>query len=65
METIDEQLVERIEQYIEALFVPGDAALAENLKDAEAAGLPSINVSPNQGKLLYLLARISGAARIL
>jgi predicted O-methyltransferase YrrM len=65
MEIIDEQLVERIEQYIEALFVPGDAVLAENLKDAEAAGLPSINVSPNQGKLLYLLARISGAARIL
>jgi len=65
METIDEHLVERIEHYIEALFAPCDPALAENLRDAEAAGLPSINVSPNQGKLLYLVARISGAARIL
>jgi predicted O-methyltransferase YrrM len=29
------------------------------------AGLPSINVAPNQGKLLHLLARISNARRIL
>jgi predicted O-methyltransferase YrrM len=27
--------------------------------------LPAINVSPNQGKLLYLLARIQGARKIL
>jgi predicted O-methyltransferase YrrM len=65
MEAIDEQLLERIDRYLEALFVPPDAVLLESLKDAETAGLPSINVSPNQGKLLYLLARISRAARIL
>jgi predicted O-methyltransferase YrrM len=65
MEPLDEQLVEQIDQYIEGLFTPADASLAENLKDADAAGLPAINVSPNQGKLLYLLAKIAGAKRIL
>ena len=42
-----------------------DAALSRNLADAEAAGLPAINVSPNQGRLLYLLAKIAGAKRVL
>ena len=65
MEPLNEQLVARIDRYIEDLFTPPDAALLENLKDAEAAGLPAINVSPNQGHLLYLLAKISGAKRVL
>ena len=38
-----------------------DAVLAANA----AAGLPAIDVSPLQGKLLHLLARINGARRIL
>jgi predicted O-methyltransferase YrrM len=65
MERLNEELVEQIDRYIEDLFTPTDAALAENLKDADSAGLPAINVSPNQGKLLYLLAKIAGAKRIL
>jgi caffeoyl-CoA O-methyltransferase len=65
MEPLNQELVERIDQYIEDLFTPADAALLENLKDAEAAGLPAINVSPNQGHLLYLLVKIAGAKRVL
>ncbi len=65
MEQIDAQLIHRIDQYIEQLFVPPDEFLPQNLRDAETAGLPAIHVSPNQGKLLYLLARIAGARRIL
>ena len=65
METFDSQLLEDIDRYIEALFVPPDAALSANLADAAAAGLPAIQVSPNQGRLLYLLAKIAGAKRIL
>ena len=38
-----------------------EAALAANAK----AGLPAFDVAPNQGKLLYLLATISKAKRIL
>jgi predicted O-methyltransferase YrrM len=60
-----ETLLERIDNYIEALFTPQDAALGQNLADAAAAGLPGINISPNEGKLLHLLARISGARRLL
>lgn len=65
MEPLNGQLVERIDRYIEDLFTPADPALLENLKDADAAGLPAINVSPNQGHLLYLLAKIAGAKRVL
>jgi predicted O-methyltransferase YrrM len=54
-----------IEQYIEALFVAPDPVLERNLADADAAGLPQIQVSANQGRLLYLLAKISGARRVL
>ena len=57
--------LERIDGYIESLFGGNDPALAQNLADAEAAGLPAINVSANQGRLLYLLAKMARAERIL
>jgi len=38
-----------------------DAAMAAN----KAAELPAIDVAPNQGKLLQLLAQLAGARRIL
>jgi len=65
MAAFNEQLAERIDRYIESLFVPDDAVLASNLKNADAAGLPPIQVSANQGKLLYLLVRMTGARRVL
>ncbi|XLM20879.1 methyltransferase, partial [Chromobacterium piscinae] len=46
-------------------MVKQDAALEAALADSAAAGLPAINVAPNQGKFLNLLARIHGAKRIL
>lgn len=54
-----------IDHYIEQLFTPHDAAFTRALCDAARAGLPEIHVSPNQGKLLYLLAKLSGAQRVL
>jgi predicted O-methyltransferase YrrM len=65
MQPVNEELIERIDAYIEDLFTHPDEALSQNLADAEAAGLPSINVSPNQGRLLYLLAKLAGAKRVL
>jgi predicted O-methyltransferase YrrM len=62
---MDPDLRVQIEQYIEALFIPPDPVLAQNIADAEAARLPAIQVSPNQGRLLYLLTKISGARRVL
>ena len=57
--------LERIDGYIASLFGGDDPALAQNLAEAEAAGLPAINVSANQGRLLYLLATMARAERIL
>jgi len=54
-----------VDRYITDLFVPSDPALMQTLTASAAAGLPPINVSPSQGKLLHLLARIRGARTIL
>lgn len=55
----------RVDDYINGLLVPSDAALEAALADSKKAGLPAINVAPNQGKFLSLLASIQGAERIL
>jgi predicted O-methyltransferase YrrM len=54
-----------VDQYITDLLVRPDAALNAALASGSAAGMPAINVAPNQGKLLYLLARLQGARTIL
>ncbi len=54
-----------VDRYITDQLVPADPALDAALADSAAAGLPSINVSPTQGKLLQLLARAQGARSIL
>jgi predicted O-methyltransferase YrrM len=54
-----------VDAYINGLLVPSDAALDAALASSTAAGLPAINVAPNQGKLLHLLARIHGARSVL
>src|ERR1700709_1485568 len=55
----------RVDDYIVDRLVPQDQALEDSLAANKAAGLPAIDVSPNQGKLLYLFARMAGARRIL
>ena len=54
-----------VDRYISDRLVPSDAALDAALASSAAAGLPAINVAPNQGKLLHVLARSIGARRIL
>ena len=54
-----------IDTYIEDLFNPDDPVLTAALADMRAAGLPAINVSANEGKLLYLLAKLSRAVKVL
>ena len=58
-------LLREIDAYIEDLFDPSDEILETALRDSRRAGLPEINVSPNQGRLLQLLVGMSGARRIL
>lgn len=58
-------LLTEIDGYIENLFAPQDGALEAAVRESQRAGLPEIHVSPNEGKLLQLLAEIVGARRIL
>lgn len=60
-----QELWAAVDQYITSMLVPPDSALDAALADSAAAGLPAINVSPNQGKLLWMLARLVGARNIL
>src|SRR5712692_3618370 len=62
---MSQELWSAVERYITDLFVPPDPALDAALEASDAAGLPPINVSPNQGKLLLLLAQLQGARSIL
>ncbi|MGH7178012.1 MAG: O-methyltransferase [Tepidisphaeraceae bacterium] len=58
-------LWEDVDRYVSDLLIAPDAALDQVLRSSAEAGLPAINVSPAQGKLLHLLARIHGAKKIL
>ena len=54
-----------VDDYVTALLVRPDDALTGAQDRADEAGLPSIAVSPPQGKLLHLLVRASGARSVL
>jgi predicted O-methyltransferase YrrM len=60
-----EELWTAVDRYLGELLAPADPALEEALAASAAAGLPAINVSPVQGKLLHLLARAIGARNVL
>lgn len=60
-----EQLWSRVDEYFAEHLLPADKVLEDALATSDAAGLPAIAVTPNQGKLLQLLVRIHGARRIL
>ena len=62
---MDQKQWTAVDRYITDALVPPDPALEAAMKANAAAELPSIDVSPNQGKLLYLLARMMGARKIL
>jgi predicted O-methyltransferase YrrM len=51
--------------YISELFAPEDDALKSARAEMTRTGMPEINVSASEGKVLHVLARIIGARRIL
>jgi predicted O-methyltransferase YrrM len=59
------RLLRDIDDYVAGLFAPPDETLEEALREAEREGLPSINVSATEGKLLQMLVGISGARKVL
>ena len=54
-----------VDNYISGFLAGHDDALEQTLKDSASAGLPDIQVSPAQGKLLHVLARMVNARNIL
>jgi predicted O-methyltransferase YrrM len=54
-----------VDRYLAGLLAPSDPALDAAIEASAKAGLPEIQVAPNQGKLLQLLARAVGARAIL
>jgi predicted O-methyltransferase YrrM len=62
---MDQSAWSEVDAYIVRKIAPSDFALDAALAANAAAGLPAIDVSPPQGKLLYLLARMARARKIL
>ncbi len=60
-----QELWTAVDAYIDGLLFANDAVLESALAASNQAGLPPISVTPSQGKLLCLLAQISGARNIL
>ncbi len=54
-----------VDEYVQETLVRQDEALEAALRASEEAGLPPIQVSPAQGKMLHLLAQSIGAESIL
>jgi predicted O-methyltransferase YrrM len=54
-----------VDEFVGATIAPDDEVLRHAVERAEAAGLPAIQVSPPQGKLLNLFARSIGARTAL
>ncbi len=62
---VNPNLAKAVDAYFTETIVAPDRALAEALAANAAAGLPSIDVSASQGKLIHLLARMTGARKAL
>jgi predicted O-methyltransferase YrrM len=62
---MNNQLFESVDHYISNLLAPEDEALIAATQSLEAAGMPAISISPNQGKFLQLLALLCKAKNIL
>jgi len=62
---MNQQQWSAVDQFISQMLVKQDDALDAAVIQSKAAGLPEIAVTPNLGKLLMLLAQLSGAKRIL
>lgn len=62
---MDQSTWTSVDEYFAERFIGADEDLDAALAASAEAGLPAIQVSPSQGKLLMLLARSIGARRVL
>ena len=62
---MSEERWKAVDEYYAGVLRATDPVLEGVLRASEAAGLPAIQVSPLQGRMLMLLAQMAGAKRIL
>ncbi len=62
---MSEPTAEDVDRYLGEVFVPSDPDFDAALDAAREGGLPDIQVSPTQGRLLELLVRLREARRVL
>ena len=62
---MDQETFSAVDEFVAATIVPQDEVLEAAVAAAAEAGLPSIQVSPAQGRLLQLLVRLVGARHVL
>ncbi len=60
-----QHLWDSVDSYLEGLFVDADPLLDWVVKEQEAKGLPAIQVSPLEGKLLQIVASAMKAKHVL
>jgi predicted O-methyltransferase YrrM len=62
---VSQELWTAVDNYIVETLHPADDVLDAAVRASDEAGLPSIQVSPTQGRFMYQLAKVHGARRIL
>ncbi len=62
---MNQQIFEATDRYISHLLAPEDGSLQYVLQQLEAHGIDNASISPTQGKLLQVFARMCNARRIL
>lgn len=62
---MDQKVFEQVDQYISDLFIPADPALTAAEDSHKLENIPHINVSPNLGRFLFLMAKLAKADKIL
>ncbi|MBS1799569.1 MAG: O-methyltransferase [Acidobacteria bacterium] len=62
---MDQGLWITVDRYLSDTLLPPDHQMENALEANACAGLPAIDVAPNQGKMLNLIARVQGSRRIL
>lgn len=62
---MDDERWAAVDRYLTDLLAPPEPVLDAALAASDGAGLPPIQVAPNQGKLLALLVSLMGARHVL
>lgn len=62
---MNQKVWEAVDQYLDKMLIPPDPAMKDALAAATKAKLPAIQVSSMQGKMLHLMALMTGARKIL